>query len=51
MTNDPVDRRYCAMNHLIVYTHPNPASFNHAIMEVYTLELEAKGRDARIRDL
>lgn len=39
------------MNHLIVYTHPNPASFNHAIMEAYALELEATGRDVRIRDL
>ena len=39
------------MNHLIVYTHPNPESFNHAIMEACALELEATGNEVRIRDL
>ena len=39
------------MNHLIVYTHPSPSSFNHAVMETYALELEALNQEVRVRDL
>ncbi|HWR68389.1 MAG TPA: NAD(P)H-dependent oxidoreductase [Desulfomonilia bacterium] len=39
------------MNHLVVYAHPNPASFNHAILDAYTSELKASGHEVRIRDL
>jgi NAD(P)H dehydrogenase (quinone) len=39
------------MNNLIIYVHPNPASFNHAIMDAYALELIASGHEVRIRDL
>ncbi|HPR03547.1 MAG TPA: NAD(P)H-dependent oxidoreductase [Deltaproteobacteria bacterium] len=39
------------MNHLVIYAHPNPASFNHAILEAYTRELAAAGHEVRIRDL
>ncbi|EOP64209.1 hypothetical protein KOY_01521 [Bacillus cereus VDM021] len=28
------------MKHLIVYAHPNPQSFNHAILETVKSELE-----------
>lgn len=39
------------MNYLIIYTHPNPGSFNHAIMETITEELRHHGRGVKIRDL
>ena len=39
------------MNHLIIYSHPNPASFNHAIKEVVVKTLKDKGQNVRIRDL
>ncbi|MBF0320288.1 MAG: NAD(P)H-dependent oxidoreductase [Nitrospirae bacterium] len=39
------------MKHLIVYAHPNPKSFNHAIMETLATELKAAGQEVRIRDL
>lgn len=39
------------MNYLIIYAHPNPGSFNHAIMETITEELRHKGRGVKIRDL
>ncbi len=39
------------MKHLIVYTHPNPASFNHAIKETLVRVLKEKGQDVRVRDL
>ncbi|MFA6448066.1 MAG: NAD(P)H-dependent oxidoreductase [bacterium] len=39
------------MKHLIVYSHPNPKSFNHAILETYTAALKHKGAEMRIRDL
>ena len=39
------------MNHLVIYAHPNPASFNHAILEAYTRELAAAWPEVRIRDL
>lgn len=39
------------MRYLIVYAHPNPASFNHAIRETVLRVLKQKNRDVRIRDL
>ncbi len=39
------------MNHLIIYSHPNPASFNHAIYETVLNVLKQKGQSVRIRDL
>ncbi|MFA5088307.1 MAG: NAD(P)H-dependent oxidoreductase [Candidatus Omnitrophota bacterium] len=39
------------MKYLIVYSHPNPKSFNHAIKEVLLNELEALGQEVRVRDL
>jgi NAD(P)H dehydrogenase (quinone) len=39
------------VNNLIVYVHPNPASFNHAIMDAYATELRVYGHEVRIRDL
>lgn len=39
------------MNHLVIYSHPNPASFNHAIKESVVKVLKQKGQSLRIRDL
>ncbi len=39
------------MNCLVVYAHPNPESFNHAILETLTGALRAQGHEVRIRDL
>lgn len=39
------------MNATIIYAHPNPASFNHAILERVTAELAALGVTSQIRDL
>ncbi len=39
------------MKHLIIYAHPNPQSFNHAILETVKGELEEKGHEVRVRDL
>ena len=39
------------MSYLIVYAHPSPGSFNHAIMETITEELRHMGRGVKIRDL
>lgn len=39
------------MNHLIVYSHPNPKSFNHAILETYEQSLIEQGHEVRVRDL
>jgi len=39
------------MKCLIVYTHPNPKSFNHAIKETLVKELKEKGAEVCIRDL
>lgn len=39
------------MNHLVVYSHPNPKSFNHAILEAFSKALKEKGDEVRIRDL
>lgn len=39
------------MKHLIVYSHPNPKSFNHAIKETFAEALKKKKHDVHIRDL
>ena len=39
------------MNYLIVYAHPNTASFNHAILETIAEELEKSNKDLNVRDL
>jgi len=39
------------MNHLILYSHPSPDSFNHAVMTAYTRALEKNGQAVRVRDL
>jgi NAD(P)H dehydrogenase (quinone) len=39
------------MKHLIIYAHPNIASFNHAIKEILVRVLKGKGQDVRVRDL
>lgn len=40
-----------AMNHLIVYAHPNPKSFNHAILSAVEENLKKAGREFLVRDL
>ena len=39
------------MSYLIIYAHPNPGSFNHALMETVTEELRHNGKGVKIRDL
>jgi NAD(P)H dehydrogenase (quinone) len=39
------------MNHLVVFSHPNPRSFNRAILDAYTAALQERGREVRVRDL
>ena len=39
------------MKNLIVYSHPNPASLNHAIKETFVEELKSKGHEVVERDL
>jgi NAD(P)H dehydrogenase (quinone) len=39
------------MNYLIVYAHPNPESFNRAIVETLSKTLRDHGHDVRVRDL
>jgi NAD(P)H dehydrogenase (quinone) len=39
------------MKYLIVYAHPNPKSFNHAILETISEELQKKKREFTVRDL
>lgn len=39
------------MNHLVIYSHPNPASFNHAILETYMKTLKDQKQDIILRDL
>lgn len=36
---------------LLIYCHPNPKSFNHAICERLEKELKANGAEVRTRDL
>jgi NAD(P)H dehydrogenase (quinone) len=39
------------MKYLIVYAHPNPKSFNHAILEAISGELRKKKKEVKVRDL
>ena len=39
------------MNVLIVFTHPNPSSFNHAILERISTGLKGAGHDIKVKDL
>ena len=39
------------MNYLIIYGHPNPASFNHAIKETLVKTPKDKGKNVRLRDI
>ncbi len=39
------------MNVLIVFTHPNPASFNHALLERVSAGLKEAGHSIKIKDL
>lgn len=39
------------MKCVIVYAHPNPKSFNHAIVQAVAGGLKSKGHEVRIRDL
>ena len=39
------------MNVLIVFTHPNQSSFNHALLEQITAGLEESGHEVRVKDL
>jgi NAD(P)H dehydrogenase (quinone) len=39
------------MRHLVIYSHPNPKSFNHAIKETYVQALRESGQEVRVRDL
>ncbi len=39
------------MKVLVVYAHPNPESFNHAILETLTHALRDRGHEVRVRDL
>jgi len=39
------------MKALVVYAHPNPKSFNHAILETTVETLKAGGHEVRVRDL
>lgn len=39
------------MDYLIIYAHPNPKSFNHAIKETVEKKLKEKGKTFETRDL
>jgi len=39
------------MKYLVIYAHPNPKSFNHAITEEILANLRAQGKEAEVRDL
>ncbi len=39
------------MKYLIVYAHPNPKSFNHAVLETISTGLKKKKREFTVRDL
>ena len=39
------------MKALILYAHPNPQSFNHAVLETVRESLEASGHEVSVRDL
>ncbi len=39
------------MKALVVFTHPNPKSFNKAILDTVTSELQKKNAEVRVKDL
>jgi NAD(P)H dehydrogenase (quinone) len=39
------------MKHVVVFSHPNPRSFNRAILDSYVGALEHGGHEVRVRDL
>lgn len=39
------------MKVLIIYGHPYPKSFNHAIKDTLVSSLEQRGHEIRVRDL
>ncbi len=39
------------MKHFVVYGHPNPKSFSHAILHVFVERLREKNHEVRVRDL
>ena len=39
------------MKYLVVYAHPNPKSFNHAVLELVQNRLKKAGKDFAVRDL
>ncbi|MDD5217574.1 MAG: NAD(P)H-dependent oxidoreductase [Candidatus Omnitrophica bacterium] len=39
------------MKHLVVYGHPNPKSFSHAILNTFVERLREKKHEVRVRDL
>ncbi|MFI5295152.1 MAG: NAD(P)H-dependent oxidoreductase [Thermodesulfovibrionales bacterium] len=39
------------MKYLIVYAHPNPASFNNAILATISEELKKSNKNFEVRDL
>ena len=39
------------MKYLVIYAHPNPKSFCHAILETVTNALAARKKDFAVRDL
>jgi NAD(P)H dehydrogenase (quinone) len=39
------------MNVLVVYAHPNPEAFNHAVLEHFVQGLQSKGHELEILDL
>jgi NAD(P)H dehydrogenase (quinone) len=39
------------MNHLLIYAHPNPKSFNHAIVQTILEEFRKAGKELPLRDL
>lgn len=39
------------MKALVVFAHPNPKSFNRAVLDTVTAELKKKGAEVRVKDL
>ena len=39
------------MNHLLIYAHPNPNSFNHAVVQAIIGEFRKAGKELLLRDL
>jgi NAD(P)H dehydrogenase (quinone) len=40
-----------AQRHLVVFSHPNPESFNARVCRTYVDELQARGHEVELRDL